>query len=96
MLSQSRDVMSKQFSRVKTIRCRKRQRFCNNTRFIFCEELGHYCFEPGPAHDHTEFLCRKTGVVSYENESSSMHSDSLVLCVSSFMQWPCSPSDSNE
>ena len=29
--------------------------------------LGHYCFEPGPAHGHTGVLCRNVHVISHEN-----------------------------
>ena len=36
--------------------------------FTFCEaKFGRYCFEPGPAHDHTNFLCRNVHVVSHVN-----------------------------
>ena len=43
--------------------------------------LGHYCFEPGPAHGHTGVLCRNVHVISHENGTGF-----LVLVFSRFVR----------
>jgi len=43
--------------------------------------LGHYCFEPGPAHGHTGVLCRNVHVISHENGTGF-----LVLVLSRFVR----------